>query len=204
VRSQQGFFSIERTCPTCHGEGQTIKDPCKTCRGEGRIHREKTLSFNIPEGVEEGTRIRLSGEGEAGLRGAPPGDLYIFLAIKPHDFFQRDGRDIHCRVPIPMTTAALGGNVEVPTVDGGRARMNIPAGAQSGHQFRLRGKGMSEMRGKQRGDMYIAIVVETPVHLTKKQQLLLREFAEAASIKTNPQSEGFFAKVKDLWEDLKE
>jgi len=204
VRSQQGFFTVERTCPACQGAGRVIKNPCKTCRGSGRVQREKTLSVNIPPGVEDGTRIRLAGEGEAGLRGAPPGDLYIFLTIKPHRVFQRDGMNIHCRVPIPMVTAALGGAIEVPTIDGGRARVNIPAGTQSGHQFRLRGKGMVPMRGSGRGDMYIQAVVETPVNLTKRQQELLREFERAGGKNTNPESEGFFRKVKELWEDLRE
>ena len=204
VRAQQGFFTIERTCPTCQGLGRVIKDPCRSCRGSGRVHREKTLSVNIPRGVEEGTRIRLAGEGEAGVRGAPPGDLYIFLAIKAHRFFQRDGMNIYCRVPIPMTVAALGGAIEVPSVDAGRARVTIPAGTQSGHQFRLKGKGMVAMRGSQRGDMYIQAVVETPVNLNKKQRDILRDFERAGGKDTNPQSEGFFAKVKELWEDLRE
>src|SRR4051812_26180244 len=146
VRAQQGFFTIERTCPGCHGAGRVIKDPCKACGGSGRARREKSLQVNIPAGVEDGTRIRLAGEGEAGLRGAAPGDLYIFLAISPHRFFQRDGVNIHCRVPIPMTTAVLGGTIEVPTIDGQRTKISVPSGTQSGHQFRLKGKGMSVLR----------------------------------------------------------
>ncbi len=204
VRAQQGFFTIERTCPSCHGAGRVIKDPCKVCGGAGRTRKEKNLQVNIPAGVEDGTRIRLAGEGEAGLRGAPPGDLYIFLAIAPHRFFQRDGANIHCRVPIPMTTAALGGEVEVPSIDGSRAKVTVPAGTQSGHQFRLKGKGMSVLRATQRGDMYVQAVVETPVNLNKKQQELLREFEKAGKEGTSPESEGFFAKVKELWEDLKD
>jgi len=204
IRTQQGFFTVERTCPACQGAGRVIKNPCRTCRGSGRVQREKTLSVNIPPGVEDGTRIRLAGEGEAGLRGAPPGDLYIFLTIKPHRVFQRDGLNIHCRVPIPMVTAALGGTIEVPTIDGGRARVNIPPGTQTGHQFRLKGKGMTPMRGSGRGDMYIQAVVETPVNLTKRQQELLREFERAGGKNTSPESEGFFRKVKELWEDLRE
>ena len=204
VRAQQGFFTIERACSTCQGAGRVIKDPCKTCRGSGRVQREKTLSVNIPAGVEEGTRIRLSGEGEAGLRGAPPGDLYIFLSISAHRLFQRDGNDIHCRVPITVTAAALGGAIEVPTIDGGRARVTIPSGTQSGHQFRLKSKGMKMMRGSGRGDMYIHTVVETPVNLTKKQKELLREFESTGGDRTNPQSAGFFTKVKELWDDLRE
>ena len=206
VRAQQGFFTIERTCPACHGQGRIIKDACKSCGGAGRQRKEKTLQVNIPAGVEDGTRIRLAGEGEAGLRGAPPGDLYIFLAIAPHPLFQRDGANIHCRVPIPMVTAALGGTVEVPSIDGTRAKITVPAGTQSGHQFRLKGKGMSVLRSPHRGDMYIQAMVETPMNLNKRQQELLREFEKAGGKEggTNPQSEGFFAKVKELWEDLKE
>ena len=204
VRAQQGFFTIERTCPTCQGAGQVIKEACKSCRGSGRVQQEKTLSVGIPAGVEDGTRIRLAGEGEAGLRGAPPGDLYIFISIAAHHIFQRDGANIHCRVPLPFTTATVGGHVEVPTVDGGRARVTVPAGTQSGHQFRLRGKGMSILRSKERGDMFVQAYVETPVNLTKKQKDLLREFENIGSEANNsPESDGFFTKVKDLWEDLK-
>jgi molecular chaperone DnaJ len=203
VRAQQGFFSIERTCPTCSGTGTIIKDPCKKCRGQGRVQREKQLSVTIPAGVDDGTRIRLSGEGEAGMRSAPPGDLYIFLSVAAHRVFQRDGANIYCRVPIPMVTAALGGTIEVPTVDGGRANVSIPAGAQHGQQFRLRSKGMTQLNRRDRGDMYVEAIVETPVNLTKKQQELLREF-EAAGGNTSPQSEGFFSKVKEFFEDLKD
>jgi molecular chaperone DnaJ len=205
VRAQQGFFTIERTCPTCGGAGRVIENPCKGCGGQGRVRREKTLSVNIPAGVEDGTRIRLAGEGEAGLRGSAPGDLYIFLSVTPHRLFQRDGANIHCRVPIPMTTAALGGQLEVPTIDGVRARVTIPPGTQSGHQFRLKGKGMSVLRSPARGDMYIEAVIETPVSLTKQQQELLREFERAGDKdKTSPESEGFFAKVREFWEDLRD
>lgn len=206
VRATQGFFTIERSCQSCNGAGKVIEKPCKVCNGAGRVRKERTLNVNIPAGVEEGTRIRLAGEGEAGLRGAPPGDLYIFLAIAPHRVFRRDGADIHCRVPIPMTTAALGGAVDVPTIDGARAKVNVAAGTQTGQQFRLRSKGMSVLRSPARGDMYVEIVVETPVNLTKKQQELLREFEAAGGGKKShsPESEGFFAKVKELWDDLKE
>jgi molecular chaperone DnaJ len=205
VRSQSGFFTVERTCPNCQGTGEVIKDPCKTCGGAGRVHKEKTLNVTIPPGVEEGTRIRLAGEGEAGLRGAPSGDLYIFLHLKAHRFFQRDGADIYCRVPIPMTKATLGGTVEVPTVDGTLARISIPAGTPTGHQFRLKGKGMSVLRSKARGDMFVQAMVETPQNLTKRQEELLEEFAkEGGDDKHSPESHGFFSKVKELWEDLKE
>ena len=205
IRAQQGFFTIERTCPTCQGQGQVISEACPGCGGSGRTGREKTLSVNIPAGVEDGTRIRLAGEGEAGLRGAPSGDLYIFISIAPHHIFRRDGANIYCKVPIPVTTAALGGHIEVPTVDGGRAKINIPAGTQSGHQFRLKSKGMSVLRSRERGDMFVQASVETPVNLTRKQEDLLKEFESAGrKVDNNPESEGFFTKVREIWEDLKE
>ncbi len=204
IRAQQGFFTIERTCPVCQGQGQVIKNPCKTCRGEGRVHKEKTLSVNIPAGVDDGNRIRLSGEGEAGMRGGPPGDLYIFLTVADHRIFQRDGQNIHCRVPIPMMTAALGGDIEVPTLDGARAKVSITAGTQSGRKFRLRGKGMPIMNSHSHGDMYIHTIVETPVNLTKRQKELLKEFDAAGKGAHSPESEGFFARVKDFLADLKD
>lgn len=205
VRSQSGFFTVERTCPSCQGTGQVIREPCRTCGGQGRSHKEKTLAVTIPAGVEDGTRIRLGGEGEAGLRGAVAGDLYIFLNVKAHRMFQRDGANIHCRAPIPMTTAALGGSVEVPTVDGGRTRVTIPAGSQSGQQFRLKGQGMKILRSGARGDMFVQIAIETPVNLSKRQKELLAEFeGETSHEKHSPESHGFLDKVKDLWEDLKE
>jgi molecular chaperone DnaJ len=204
VRAQQGFFTVERTCPTCSGTGRVISDPCDACGGSGRVHREKTLSVTIPPGVEDGTRIRLAGEGEAGTRGGTPGDLYIFVSVAPHRMFQRDGRNLYCRIPIPLTTAALGGQIEVPTIEGRRARLQIPESTQTGHRFRLRGKGMGELHGHARGDMFCEIVVETPVNLTKRQKELLQEFERAGDGSTHPESEGFFAKVKDLWEELRE
>lgn len=204
VRVQQGFFTIEKTCATCHGSGKTIKDPCPVCHGQGRVRKEKTLSVSIPAGVEEGTRIRLAGEGESGLQGAPSGDLYIFITIAAHAFFKRDGANIHCKVPIKMTTAALGGSIEVPTIDGTRAKVSIPAGTQTGNQFRLKGKGMSVMRSRNHGDMYIHVSVETPVNLTKRQKELLKEFDDITEKNTNPESEGFFSKVKDFWGDLRD
>lgn len=202
VRMQQGFFLVERTCVTCSGRGQTIKNPCRICQGAATIQRDRTLSVAIPAGVEDGTRIRLSGEGEAGGPGAPPGDLYVHIAIRPHDIFQRDGANIFCRVPLRMTQAALGGDVEVPAIDGSKARVKIPAGTQSGEQFRLRGKGFSVLRSAARGDMYIQVAVETPQSLTKRQRELLEEFeAEGkGSTKGSPESEGFFAKVKEFFE----
>ena len=205
VRSQSGFFTIERTCPACQGAGQVVRDPCKTCGGAGRVHREKTLNVAIPPGVEDGTRIRLAGEGEAGVRGGPGGDLYIFLSIAPHQIFQRDGANILCRVPIPMATAALGGAIEVPTIDGQRARVTIPAGASSGQQFRLKGKGMSVLRSGARGDMFVQAFVETPQNLTPRQKELLEEFSkESNAERMSPQSASFLGKVKELWNDLKE
>lgn len=205
VRMQQGFFMIERTCPSCGGQGQVIQDPCEDCAGQGMIQEEKTLSVNIPAGVEEGTRIRLSAEGGAGARGGPPGDLYIFLSMTPHPIFERDGKNLFCRIPIPMTTAALGGSVEVPSIDGGRTKVTIPAGTQNGKQFRLRAKGMPQLRGVGFGDLYIQTQVEVPVNLTRRQKELLKEFEEEseASDKANsPESEGFLGKVKEFWSDL--
>lgn len=205
VRAQQGFFTIERGCATCHGTGKVIKNPCKQCAGSGRVRKEKSLNVSIPAGVEEGTRIRLAGEGEAGFRGGQAGDLYIFLSIKPHKIFRRDGANIYCNVPLPFSTASLGGHVEVPTIDGGRVKVNIPEGTQSGHQFRLKGKGMSILRSSAKGDMYIEVAVETPVNLSKKQKDLLKEFEKGADTKTtSPAADSFFTRVKEFWEDLKE
>jgi molecular chaperone DnaJ len=200
VRASQGFFTIERTCPTCQGRGEVIETPCPSCNGTGRVTRERTLSVTIPAGVEDGTRIRLAGEGEAGLRGGPAGDLYIFLSIKPHEFFQRDGADLFCRVPIAMTVAALGGQIEVPTIDGGKTRVKVPEGTESGKQFRLKSKGMPVLRSKQQGDLYIQVEVETPKSLTRKQRELLKEFEKASNDSTNPESTGFFARVKEFFE----
>ncbi len=198
VRQAQGFFTLERTCPNCQGRGQVIDSPCASCAGSGRVTRERTLSVNIPPGVEDGTRIRLASEGEAGVRGGPPGDLYIFLSIGAHPFFQRDGADLHCRVPISMMTAALGGEFEVPTIDGGKTRVKIPEGTQSGRRFRLQNKGMPVLRARQSGDMYVQVVVETPQNLTKRQRELLAEFDRLSSTETQPESSGFFGKVKEF------
>ncbi|MCK8463242.1 molecular chaperone DnaJ [Aliiroseovarius sp. S1339] len=202
VRAQQGFFTVERTCPTCQGTGQMIQNPCKSCGGAGRTHKERSLSVNIPAGVETGTRIRLSGEGEAGLRGGPTGDLYIFIDVAEHPIFDREGVHLHCRVPVSVTSAALGGDIEVPTIDGGRSRVKIPSGSQSGRQMRLRSKGMPGLRGGPTGDMYIELAVETPVNLTSKQKELLREF-EKLSEENNPESSSFFTKVKSFWDGMK-
>ncbi|MGR3273288.1 molecular chaperone DnaJ [Thalassococcus profundi] len=202
VRATQGFFTVERTCPTCSGLGQIIKNPCNSCGGAGRVQKERALSVNIPAGVETGTRIRLAGEGEAGMRGGPPGDLYIFIEVKPHDLFEREGNALHCRVPVSMASAALGGDIEVPTIDGGRSRVKIPAGSQSGRQMRLRGKGMPALRGGAAGDMFIELAVETPVNLTSRQKELLREF-EDLSEDNNPESKSFFSSVKSFWDSMK-
>ncbi|MEL7026978.1 MAG: molecular chaperone DnaJ [Pseudomonadota bacterium] len=202
VRAQQGFFTVERTCPTCGGLGQIIKNPCKTCAGGGRVEKNRALSVNIPAGVETGTRIRLAGEGEAGMQGGPQGDLYIFIEVAPHSIFEREGVHLHCRVPVSMTEAALGGDIEVPTIDGGRSRVKVPAGAQSGKQMRLRGKGMPALRGGIQGDMFIELAVETPVNLTSRQKELLREFENLAE-DNNPQTTGFFDKVKGFWDGMK-
>jgi molecular chaperone DnaJ len=204
IRQSQGFFTIERTCPVCMGNGQVIGDPCRDCSGQGLVRKEKTLDVEIPKGVEDGTRIRLADEGEAGPHGAPSGDLYIFLSVKPHPLFRREGPHVQCRVPISMVTAALGGQIEIPTLDGGRARLNIPEGTQTGRQFRLAGKGMPVLRSRSHGDMMIQTFVETPVKLTKKQKDLMAEFAKHEGEDTNPESTGFFKKVKELWGGLKE
>ena len=202
VRATQGFFTVERTCPTCSGIGQTIKNPCKSCGGAGRVNKDRALSVNIPKGVETGTRIRLAGEGEAGLRGGPPGDLYIFIEVAQHELFERDGAHLHCRVPVSMTVAAMGGNIEVPTIDGGRSRVSIPQGSQSGRQMRLRSKGMPALRGGGQGDMFIELAVETPVNLTARQKELLREFEELSE-DNNPESKSFFKSVKGFWDSMK-
>ncbi|HBM90524.1 MAG TPA: molecular chaperone DnaJ [Rhodospirillaceae bacterium] len=198
VRAQQGFFTIERVCPTCQGAGQVIKDPCKKCQGKGRVRKERTLSVSIPAGVESGTRIRLSGEGEAGIHGAHAGDLYVVLSLTGHPLFRRDGPNLYCRVPIPMTTAALGGKIRVPVIDGSTVDVEVKSGTQAGHQLRQRSKGMSVLRSSSRGDLYVELAVETPSRLSKRQKELLEEFAlESEKSKTHPESEGFFEKIKD-------
>ncbi|MBV0892125.1 molecular chaperone DnaJ [Paracoccus sp. Z118] len=206
VRASQGFFTVERTCPTCNGQGQIVKNPCTACGGAGRVEKQRALSVNIPAGVETGTRIRLAGEGEAGLRGGPPGDLYIFVEVREHPIFMRDGRMLACHVPVSMTTAALGGEVEVPTIDGGRSRIKVAPGSQTGQQMRLRGKGMPPLRhgpGMQGdfGDMLVELSVETPVNLTARQKELLREF-DGIGADNHPQTSNFFGKIKTFWEGL--
>lgn len=202
VRAQQGFFTVERTCPTCSGMGQIIKNPCKACAGHGRVEKDRALSVNIPAGVETGTRIRLAGEGEAGMRGGPSGDLYIFIEVDQHELFERDSVNLFCRVPVSMVSASLGGDIEVPTIDGGRSRVKIPSGSQSGRQMRLRGKGMPALRGGGSGDMFIELAVETPVNLTSRQKELLREF-EKLSEDNDPESKSFFKSVKSFWDSMK-
>ncbi|MBU0800180.1 MAG: molecular chaperone DnaJ [Alphaproteobacteria bacterium] len=206
VRMQQGFFTIERGCPTCGGVGTIIKDPCKKCGGQGRTRKEKTLKVKVPAGIDSGRRIRLAGEGEAGVRGGTPGDLYVLLVVKPHKFFRRDGANLHCRVPIPMTTAALGGEIEVPNMDKASTKVKIPPGTQSGQQLRLRGKGMPVLRSEAFGDVYIEVHVETPVNLSGKQKELLKQLdgtmGGKAGSDNSPESSGFVKKVKELWNDL--
>ncbi|MDI2091192.1 molecular chaperone DnaJ [Commensalibacter oyaizuii] len=203
IRSQQGFFLVERPCHTCHGSGQVISNPCQKCHGSGLENQEKELEVQIPAGIEDGTRIRISGEGEAGSNGTPPGDLFVHVSVIPHDIFQRDGANIFCRIPVKMTQASLGAEIEVPIIDGGRTKVKIPTGTQSGKQFRLRGKGFSVLRSSSRGDMYIEVKVETPQNLTKRQKELLEEFAsEEQDVHDtgSPETSGFFAKVKDFFE----
>jgi len=200
VRTNQAMFRVVRTCPGCHGRGQSIKTPCRSCGGRGQIQKERQLAVKIPPGVEDGTRIRLAGEGDAGARGGPNGDLYLFLSVKPHQLFERDGPDLYCRAPVPMVTAALGGDVEIPTIDGERGRVQVPAGAQTGRRFRLKGKGMPSLRSKERGDLHVEIQVETPVNLSPKQRKLLEEFAQSCGNEAHPQSQGFFESVKRFFE----
>ena len=201
VRAAQGFFTIERTCPVCQGRGQMMDNPCTDCGGQGRKQENRKLSVDIPKGIEDGTRIRLANEGEAGLRGGPPGDLYIFVSVKPHDLFHRDGADLYARVPIAMTTAALGGEFEVPTLDGARAKVKVSAGTQPGQRVRLKSKGMPVLRSKDLGDLYVQLDIETPQNLTRRQRELLEEFHKETTKDTSPTSDGFFAKLKSMFEN---
>ena len=204
VRASQGFFTIQQTCPDCRGAGEIIKNACKSCRGMGRVDKKKSLSVTIPAGVDDGTRIRLTGEGEAGIKGGPPGDLYIFIIEKPHSIFKRNGNSLYFKAPIPMTTAILGGTIEVPTLDGSIVKVKIPSGTQSGSNFRLSNKGLPEVRQKTRGDLFLEAFVETPVNLSAQQKELLKKFGEDKNQKnTSPKSEGFFSKLKDLWSEKK-
>jgi molecular chaperone DnaJ len=200
VRAQQGFFLVERTCPTCGGAGRIIRNPCRVCQGAGTVQRERSLQVTIPPGVEDGTRIRLQGEGEAGGQGAPNGDLYVHVAVRQHGLFHREGAHVFCEVPLRMSQAALGDDIEVPVIDGTRMKVKIPPGTQTGAQFRLRGKGFSVLRSTARGDMVVQAKVETPQHLTRRQRELLEEFEAEASghAKGSPEHEGFFAKMKEF------
>ncbi len=205
VRTQQGFFTMERTCPTCGGQGDYVSQPCRICDGQGQNRVNTELSVNIPAGVEDGTRIRLSGQGDAAPKrqgGGQRGDLYIFVSVKPHDIFEREGPNLFCRAPVPMSVAALGGEVEIPTIDGGRSKIKIPDGSQSGRRMRLRGKGMSVLRQQGRGDMYVELAVETPKNLNTRQKELLKQFAEEGGDNINPESQGFLDKAKKFWDDL--
>ncbi len=203
MRTQQGFFTMERPCTTCGGQGEYVTDPCRQCDGQGLVRQQTELDVSIPAGVEDGTRIRLSGQGDAAPRGkGQRGDLYIFVSVKPHDLFERDGANLFCRAPVPMTTAALGGEIEVPTIDGGRSKIKIPEGSQSGKRMRLKGKGMSVLRSPQRGDMYMEIAVETPSKLNKRQRELLEEFAAEGGHEVSPESRNFFDKAKTFWDNL--
>ena len=202
VRAQQGFFVVERTCTSCQGRGEVIESPCHVCYGEGRVDKPQTLEVNIPQGVDTGTRIRLGGKGEAGARGAPSGDLYIFIHLKPHNIFEREGTTLFTRAPISFSVAALGGEIVIPGLDGEKHEIRIPAGIQSGKQIRQRGAGMPVLQSRGHGDMVVQIDVETPTKLSKQQRALLRQFQETETGAESPQSQGFFGKLKDAWEDL--
>jgi molecular chaperone DnaJ len=209
VRASQGFFSIERTCPRCGGAGRLVLDPCETCHGHGQVRRERTLQVRIPAGVDDGARIRLAGEGDAGARGGPRGDLYIFISVRPHELFERDGLDLLCSVPVPMTTAALGGEIEAPCLLGGencdgecKIRVKVPEGAQTGRTVRLKGKGMPSLRSRDRGDLVVELFIETPTRLTARQKELMRELAGLSSEQQHPRSAGFFQKARQFWDDI--
>ena len=209
VRATQGFFAIERTCPRCGGSGRMVLDPCQTCHGAGQVRKERTLEVAIPPGVDDGARIRLEGEGDAGSGGGPRGDLYIFLSVRPHDLFERDGLDLLCTVPAPMSTAILGGELDVPCLMGAdgeaddcRLTVKIPEGTQTGHKVRIKGRGMPSLRGRQRGDLLVELFIETPTRLTARQKELMREFAEGCGESQHPRSSGFFDKAKRFWSGI--
>ncbi len=202
VRAQQGFFVVERTCPTCHGRGEVIENPCRKCGGDGRVDARKAIQVDIPPGVDEGTRIRVAGKGEAGPNGAAAGDLYIFIHVSRHKVFERDGTTLFCRAPISFSTAALGGEITIPGLDGAKHVITIPEGIQSGKQLRQRGAGMPVLQGRGRGDLVIQIDVETPTRLTARQKEILREYRETETGDECPQSRGFFDRVKEIWDDL--
>jgi molecular chaperone DnaJ len=209
VRAAQGFFSVERTCPRCGGQGRVVTDPCEACHGHGQVRRERTLQVRIPAGVDDGARIRLAGEGDAGGRGGPRGDLYIFLSVQPHELFERDGLDLHCIVPVPMCTAVLGGEIEAPclmsegeAVSECRTKVKVPEGAQTGRTLRLRGKGMPSLRSRERGDLVVELYVETPTKLTARQKELMRELSESCGEQHHPRAAGFVDKAKRFWDGL--
>jgi molecular chaperone DnaJ len=202
VRTQQGFFVVERACPGCQGAGSIIAHPCRACGGQGRVQKEKTLQVKIPAGVDDGNRIRLANEGEAGQRGGPSGDLYIFISLVAHRLFQRENTTLFCMAPLPITTAALGGEIDVPTLDGQRTKVKVPPGTQGGKQFRLRGKGMPALNTNGFGDLIIQVNVETPVKLNKRQKELLEEFQRSETGENTPESTGFFQRLKGLWDDV--
>jgi molecular chaperone DnaJ len=209
VRASQGFFSIERACPRCGGSGRLVLDPCEDCHGHGQVRKQRTLQVRIPAGVDDGARIRLAGEGDAGARGGPRGDLYIFLSVRPHDLFDRDGLDLLCTVPVPMAVAALGGEIEAPCLMGGdncdgacRIEVKVPEGAQTGRTVRLKGKGMPSLRSRDRGDLVVELFVETPTKLTARQKELMREFAEICGEQQHPKSANFIGKAKQFWDDV--
>jgi molecular chaperone DnaJ len=204
VRASQGFFAVERTCPRCNGAGRLVLDPCRDCKGHGQVRRERTLNVSIPAGVDDGSRIRLTGEGNAGARGGPKGDLYIFLSVRPHDLFERDGLDLLVTVPVPMCKAALGGEVEAPCLkdtadDACRVTVKIPEGAQTGKTIRLKGKGMPSLRGPQRGDLVVELFIETPTKLNARQKELMKQLAEECGVQQHPETEGFMGKAKSFW-----
>src|SRR5215469_16295463 len=209
VRATQGFFSIERTCPRCGGSGRLVLDPCADCHGMGQVRRERTLSVRIPAGVDDGARIRLAGEGDGGQRGGPRGDLYIFLSVTPHELFERDGLDLLCTVPVPMSIAALGGEIDAPCLLGGencngesKLKVRVPEGAQTGRTVRLKGKGMPSLRSRERGDLVVELFVETPTKLTARQKELMAELAASCGVKHHPRCDGFLGKAKKFWSDL--
>lgn len=209
VRAAQGFFSIERTCPRCGGQGRVVSDPCRDCHGVGQVRRDRTLQVRIPAGVDDGARIRLAGEGDAGARGGPRGDLYIFLSVKPHELFERDGLDLHCVAPVAMCTAALGGEIDVPCLlsetehqDECRQKVKVPEGAQTGRTVRLKGKGMPSLRSRERGDLVVELYVETPTKLTARQKELMRELAESCGEQHHPRAAGFLDKAKRFWSEV--
>jgi molecular chaperone DnaJ len=206
VRAAQGFFAVERTCPRCGGQGRMVSDPCRDCNGHGQVRRQRTLQVRIPAGVDDGARIRLAGEGDAGLRGGPRGDLYIFLSVSRHELFERDGLDLLCTVPVPMCTAVLGGEIEAPCLSGAtcdcRVKVKVPEGAQTGRTVRLKGRGMPGLRGRERGDLVVELYVETPTNLTARQKELMAELAQSCGALHHPRHAGFFDKARQFWDGL--